>query len=495
VLYHANGRVVKAHEDYLEREAANEATRTQYEDQISVCKKHTPGAEDKRVKAYIMVDGQTWRILYWHGRDGSHWENLADFNVPDTLKRIPEDGIDRAILMKCSSLANEYFQYNDDDNVLHLSVAYPRKHWETGSGNFDWVHAPKKKDGGNVYLNLRYIHRIDDQLAYIRPDEIRRYVVPWLRRMELHFKILEETREARRKQANKPYAIKPYHKDEEGNQTGYDPVSEVEPIMIDEDLLEKIHLYNCMLQLGLPSFIQRPLIDTIVRQMYETNLNACRLEVLDMTVARFHSLGVAVLDLVLSHLVGTYSFRSLQDRQDPGPSDATAEEDLVDAKRLSKIPVEKQFTDTALAFDFSTSQRNFLDFAEHPGGRRDYPRDTFVLPPKFPVLGHSIRHWSGVRRTGSTAAATTGYRSSDNWVSQQRQLGISAATTGYPLDVGRVKKYYRRNAGAEICTAQRNRDWLEYGTYRMRGDEHYRNHPPRNAGAGHAPEEPEQPEE
>jgi hypothetical protein len=62
VLYHADGRVVKAHEDYLEREAARHATapKIQYEDQIEVCKKHTPEAREQERRARIIIDRQVW---------------------------------------------------------------------------------------------------------------------------------------------------------------------------------------------------------------------------------------------------------------------------------------------------------------------------------------------------------------------------------------------------------------------------------------------------
>lgn len=39
VLYHANGRVVKAHEDYLEQEAQKHATSNGYDDQAGIAKK------------------------------------------------------------------------------------------------------------------------------------------------------------------------------------------------------------------------------------------------------------------------------------------------------------------------------------------------------------------------------------------------------------------------------------------------------------------------
>jgi hypothetical protein len=79
---------------------------------------------------------------------------------------------------------------------------------------------------------------------------------------------------------------------------------------IHEDLVNKIHLYNAMLQLGIPSVVRRLLIHRLVDQMYRKNLNACELETLEMTVGRFHSQGVPVLDPVLCYFVSTYPLHS-----------------------------------------------------------------------------------------------------------------------------------------------------------------------------------------
>jgi hypothetical protein len=335
VLYHADGRVVKAHEDYLEREAARHATapKIQYEDQIEVCKKHTPEAREQERRARIIIDRQVW------------------YSILFTSK------------------------------IMGLS--------------------------------------------------------------------------------------------------GKRPVSGIPSVEIPEDLLEKIHLYNCMLQLGLPSFIQRPLINALVSEIYRTPLQECQLEVLEMTVARFLSLGVAVLDPVLSHLVGTYAFRSIEDRQHGGPEENAApntDRDAVPdtaspAQDLTPQSVADDFKATHNAFDFSQSKRQLLTYSDHPGKRLKYPNDTFILPPRLPVLAHSIRHWSNVRANGSAAAATT----------------------GYPLNVGRVNKYYRRRAASPIRTQVRNRDWVEYGTYRLKGDEEYQKHAPgRGTGEENGDEVPQQ---
>ncbi|KAH8701317.1 hypothetical protein GQ44DRAFT_717857 [Phaeosphaeriaceae sp. PMI808] len=187
-----------------------------------------------------------------------------------------------------------------------------------------------------------------------------------------------------------------------------------------------------MLQLGLPSFIQRPLIDQLVAQMYHTRLDSCHLMTLEMTVGRFYSQGVAVLDPVINHLIGTYSLRSLQDRNGP---DNTAHKSI--------DPIYKV-------------RRQTLRYDEANDIER---RKTVVIPPKLPVLGHSIRNWSGVRRDGKT----------------------STAYTGYPLNIGRVKKFYRRNGQDQIKNEKRGRDFVEYSTYRLRKNESCRDNPPGGA--------------
>jgi hypothetical protein len=160
-------------------------------------------------------------------------------------------------LMKCSTYADKYFRYHPDEVDLHLPVCYSRIH------------------GGGQYQ-----HRDDDQMAYIREDEIENYTVPWLQKMEN----LEKVSRSKGEERERP--VEPYRKDD-GNISGNNPVSGIPSVEIPEDLLEKIHLYNCMLQLGLPSFIQRPLINALVSEIYRTPLQECQLEVLEMTVARF----------------------------------------------------------------------------------------------------------------------------------------------------------------------------------------------------------------
>ncbi|KAF2824867.1 hypothetical protein CC86DRAFT_252978, partial [Ophiobolus disseminans] len=268
VLYHPNGRVVKQHEDYLEQEAAKNANDNarRYYDQINIAKKKSPNAhEEKNKRVHIVIDEQSYFELFCREDCLLIGEDLRGFNVKNEEK-IPTEkgGLDRRTLMKCSSFANDYFTYEPDGKELHLPVTYPKVH------------------SSGVYW--------DDQLSHVRGNEVTNFIVPWLKRMEV---VVQDG--------------------------GQDP-----PVMVARDklprigipasLLEKIHLYNVMLHLGIASYFQRPLIDALVLQMYQTDLRQCHLDTLEMTVGRFYARGVAVLDPVLSHFIGTYPLRSLTDR-------------------------------------------------------------------------------------------------------------------------------------------------------------------------------------
>jgi len=172
-------------------------------------------------------------------------------------------------------------------------------------------------------------------------------------------------------------------------------------------------------------------------QMYKTKLNACHLATLEHTVGRFYSRGVAVLDPVLCHFIGTYPRRTLQDRRNVKPPPESDIESSDDTNKTSEqAPEEAQGTDTQSGeelsasapapepFDFKNSERKYLSYYPQPAGREKFPKDTYLLPPELPVIGHSIKHWSGVRKNGSTAAAHN----------------------GFPLNIGKYKKFIRRNA-------------------------------------------------
>jgi hypothetical protein len=203
---------------------------------------------------------------------------------------------------------------------------------------------------------------------------------PWLRKLERAFQSAEDKKKK-----------SPASKDTED-----DPAQNVEyriaeqtKMDIPEELLNKIHFYNVMLQLSLPSSAQRPLIDSLVGHMCPTNLNAYELETHEMTVGRFYSQGVPVLYPVLCHFVGTYPLRRLQDRQNLRPLEISKVDDGHDKQSTDQgekpeaptnadVPPQDATKGTGkattaginkhwnltLAFDFGESDRRYLDFTE-----------------------------------------------------------------------------------------------------------------------------------
>ena len=99
---------------------------------------------------------------------------------------------------------------------------------------------------------------------------------------------------------------------------------------IPEQILDKIHLYNAMLQLGLPRFVKLPLVNALVLQMYQTKRSPCHLDTQEITIGRFHARGLAILDPVINALVGTYALQALDDRRSPEPAESPGAEDSSD---------------------------------------------------------------------------------------------------------------------------------------------------------------------
>jgi len=396
VLYHANGRVVIAHERYLEHLAQKEAQGYGYINQVDLYNRRNeaPTNEDQ-VK--IIIEEQSFRTALCD-KAGSDWENLDAFDHPGDSSLA---SVDRATLMAFSSLAEDHFQYNPGDSQLRLPVRYPRLH-HFGSDKSDSDFAA---DFPGQAITGKLINLNDSHMAYIRGDEIKDFIIPWLR----------EAEEKVKKGSDQP------------NPT---PASsnKLPQIRIPDDLLRKIHLYNAMSQLGLPKPVQKPLIDALVLQMYETNLNACHLNTVEMTIGRFQSKGLAILDPVLNHFAGTYAFRTPQDRTNPGSASLKAPRDDA-GEPPTKVPggfskrkrADGSSPDDLIETDYRKSHRRYLEYAEQPVRRRKDLQDTYIMPPVLPVLGHTIRHWTGLRRDGST----------------------SAAFTGFPLNVGKGKKFVR----------------------------------------------------
>jgi hypothetical protein len=432
VLYHPNGRVVLAHEHYLEQEARNNADGHGYIDQIDVYNQRTANVSTANI--HIIIDAQEYTTLYCE-REGE-WETLEAFKQK-TPHRISQT-VARRTLMRYSTFAQEYFTYNPGEHKLHLPVRYPRRH---NSGYVADVDGKKFADQSH------------SQMAFIRPDELVNYVIPWLVKVQNQFERSTTPRDGVNKDKNTGTPKKTrltHHLAREG-----DPIA----MQIPEELVKKIHLYNAMLQLGLPKFVQLPLIDALVLQMYQTELNACHLSTLEHTIGRFYSRGVAILDPVLNHLIGTYSLRKLGDRTNTKPlteNGSESLEDMEDSVEQSEgardDDEEKTAEDQDPQFDFKAANRGYVDYISIPAYRVNFPDDRYLLPPELPVIGHSIRHWSGVRRNGSTAAAHT----------------------GFPLNIGKYKKFIRRNSTAAINAE----DYFEEETNRLARQPYYEKHGP-----------------
>jgi hypothetical protein len=423
VLYHANGRVVKAHEDYLEQAAQKQINIHHYDDQAVIAKKKdAKDAGEKKKRVYLRVGEQYWRELYENADSGLVPNLLKGFDQETQSELFPPGGLDRMTLMGCSSLADEYFTFNPGKTELRLPVDYPRWHLDYKNR---YASADKYEIAGEKFdPEIK-----DGQMAYIREREIAEYIIPWLKEME---RVL-------------------------GKKTKT-PIDKLPAIELPEHLLEMIHLYNAMLQLGIASHFQRQLVDELILRMYQTNLSHCHLDTLEMTVCRFYSRGIAILDPVINHFVGTYFLRSAADRANSLPPD-----DLIILREATSTEDDREVLEKYL---IPGTTRDWLEYKNvKPDLREKYPDDTISLPPRLEVLGHCIRHWSGVRRNGSTAAAHT----------------------GYPLNVGRVFKYYRRRPTDAVRpkqknggNARRNIDYADYSTYRLKKSEYFQNNPPGN---------------
>ena len=202
ILDHANGRVVQAHEDYLEQQAQKEANdeRKLYIDQIDIYNLRSASVSTAEVQ--IIVDQQHYKTLYCEREgDGEYMEALkraTSYTISTT--------IDRNTLRTCSTLADEHFTYNPSENELHLPVCYPRQHHANRDDepiavfdeNFEFTSCRNGK---------RLAYQNDDQMAFIRPEEIEKYIVPWLKRVQKQLQddkaLRSETPAARRPQRAK----------------------------------------------------------------------------------------------------------------------------------------------------------------------------------------------------------------------------------------------------------------------------------------------------
>ncbi|KAH9873285.1 hypothetical protein J1614_005683 [Plenodomus biglobosus] len=449
VLYHSNGRVVIAHDNYLEQEARKESIKNRYEDQIDICNRRFED-EAPQDLVEIVIEEQYFKTLYvkTYQQDASEysaWEWLPHTNP--TEERI---SVNRAALMRGSSLAEEHFRYNPASRELALPVSWPRAHL-AGVEPMTPEQIDASYPGRVDVRGKMHIKMLDAQMAYIRSDEIKSHIVPWLKRVEKLGK--HQNKGKGRVSLNAGNC-----RDKEDELM--DPLNpDGLHIPIPDAILDKIHLYNAMLQLGLPKFVQRPLIDALILQMYKTPLNRCHLATLEMTVGRFNSRSIAILDPVLCHFVGTYPFRRLADRQNPDtvpraaprqdrPDDSMSEESADE----DDAPSRPRHVKKDGQMNFAKAGRQTLKFIDYPANRSEFPEDTVILPPELPVLGHSIKHWSGLRSNGSAVAAFT----------------------GFPLNIGESYKLIRRNSTDRLSANNVRREQ----TNRLAHHEYYRTHRP-----------------
>jgi len=241
VLYHANGRVVKQHDQYLDDEARNLANHYRYIEQIDICNQKTADASTDNVE--IIIDEQEYRTLYYE-KGGLEWEVIRKFRrkTPYTNLR----AVDRATLMMCSTFADDHFRYNPGEKTLHLPVCYPRQHHsarpaDESMEDFDRIF------GGTSVAGKKLAEQSDSQMAFVRPKEIEQYVIPWLEKVQ---KQRERAETPRREEDD----ARPPKKTKRAHDLVKPHVAI--PMNIPDALEDKIHLYNAMLQLGLPKFVQ-----------------------------------------------------------------------------------------------------------------------------------------------------------------------------------------------------------------------------------------------
>jgi len=147
---HGFRRAIPSHEEALETAAQKAANLgyKRYIDQIDIVnikyrdtKKRSensttpqknPKEKPRKSLVWIVIDTQEFRTLYTdHLHVEEKEENIADFQVQGPIKLPrPEEStrLNKKTLMKCSTLAEEFFTYNPGENELHLPVRYPRVH-------------------------------------------------------------------------------------------------------------------------------------------------------------------------------------------------------------------------------------------------------------------------------------------------------------------------------------------------------------------------------
>lgn len=376
-----------SHEARVEKAADDDARKFKYENQRRfVTNKKLIEEVEADDRVYIVIDEQRFRTLYWKDIDHLRGEEII---FKADLQRIPEkeEGIPKARLMRYSSYARTRFteppkraMINRDRPGRDKSANDKRVKEQSK------IYEPKEDE---LLFPLRYpqIHR--SEYGYVYPDD---YQMAYI--------------------TQEPFVetIIPWFKDASNFKEGQRP----KPLDIPDSMVSKIQLYNAMLQLGMPWPLQKPLIEVLCKEIYCRKLSQCALETLELTIGRFHSRSVAVLDPVLSCLVGTYGMRAALDRNN------TRERN------------DDDDDDTDLPGNSKRRKREYFSYDTEDADRKRFQDDTVTVPPELPVIGHCIRHWSGVRENGD----------------------VRATHLGYPLHIGKMT-YYERHDTKRAKPAER----------------------------------------
>ncbi|KAF2275515.1 uncharacterized protein EI97DRAFT_459414 [Westerdykella ornata] len=315
-------------------------------------------------RVWIVIDPQEFYTLY--GKKDDHpidHAPIPKYRIQQEI-RLPDhkEGLDRATLMKYSREAYDFFIRNPSATELHLPVRHP-----------------------DVYS------RSGEQVAYIGPGAMRDHIIPWLSD--------REREKAANKKCNKKSGTEKHGKD---NGSSPSSIPALPPIPIPDGLEDKIHLYNTMLQLAMPRRLQHELIKALCRQIYCTELvqdgkqRSPHLELLEMTIGRMCSRTVAVLDPVLCCLAGSFGRREQRERNLIVPRPAPTAEQTTENADGDSANVQQRLIHESGLLRYGLVEVNRTNRT----GQDPLPRDTIIRPPKLPVIGHSFRNWSGVRRDG-----------------------------------------------------------------------------------------------
>lgn len=299
-------------------------------------------------------------------------------DTPVILPPKEEPGLDKNVLMKCSVYALDFF------TVL-----------------------PHKVTRNRLPLPLRYPENPEElptHISYVKPQIVQVYIISWLRKMTDKLKEMEGTRKDKT-----PVGLSGLELDQRfkvskaGTSTEKDEtITDLPKIDIPDKIGDKINLYNAMQHLSIRHYFQRPLIESLCKDIYCYKLSEIDLELLEVTVGRFNSRAVAALDPILCCLAGSYG------RRDPEDKNAVVEKLTPGSERKIRCSIVKKL----------------------------YYPDVKMLSAPLPVLGHTIKHWSLGGLNPKTITELWGRH------------------TGFPLDIGKqtenLKIKKRDTEGNEI---------------------------------------------